>query len=234
MRLHRNTDDCFLLLPIIKIRCVKKAPSTATIEKIDAKTIWIFTNQDNPIPSSIPNYDNVQNMLYTAVNDVFDNGQEINLWPLPNKMRKMFDKSLFYDEILDDDMDDEELEQKENSARFRVEEGTPVSIDDNEDLNGIVHIDLEDLLETIGRRWKKVRKSQSIPLLLPDWNLQRQKEKVNGDGKAGNLMDVDAEHDKSNANNDNSGYPGIMLDLYPTVRKKGKPKEITIDSRTKK
>lgn len=168
-------------------------------------------------------------MLYTAVNDVFDNGQEIHLWPLPNKTRKMFDKSLFYNEILDDD------EYDRDDTRLHVEEGTPVSIDDNDAYNGIVHVDLEDLLETIGRRWKKVRKSQSIPLLLPDWNLEGQKEKVkNGDDKVDNLMDVDEDHNKSNTNDDDGDYPGIMMDLYPTIRKKGKPKEITIDSRSKK
>lgn len=210
------------------LRCVKKATSTASIDRTDAKSIWIFTNQDNPIPSYL-SFENERDLLLTAASDVFDNDQEIHLWTLPSKMRKAkFDKSIFYDEIIqNDDNDNNSDDEFDCSARFRLEEGTPVHIDMNEGEDGVANINLEHLLETIGRRWNKVRKSQSLPLLLPDWNLSTRQE-VNTDVGHESTIGVDEGDKKDDA------YPGIMLDLYRTVRKKSKPTAVTIDARTKK
>ena len=80
--------------------------------------------------------------------------------------------------------------------------------DNRDENNNVHHFDLESLLEEIGRRWKYVRKMQSIRMLLPDWNLVQ--------------------------NGDKDAYPGIMIDLYHNISVKGKPNAITIDARTNK
>jgi hypothetical protein len=198
---------------------VKKSTATAAMEKTDSKIIWIFTNQEDPtISVSNPNE---KDILITAAKDVIDNGQDIKLWELPKKGRGKFDRSVFYDEIIeDDDYDD--------SAMIQLEDGSPVPVQQENYKDG-ANLDLENLLEQIGRRWKNIRKMQSIPLLLPDWKLHGQ---VNH-RKESDTGDEDKD-DNGNDRNNTDAYPGIMLDLYQIIRVKRRPAAVTIDSRTNK
>ena len=210
---YMYTRTCLLLfLFLLPKRCVKKVSSTTEIEKRDAKTIWIFTNQDNPIPSSLSS-SREKELLITVARDVIDNEQDIKIWPLPNKQGKRFNRDVFYNEIIIQDDDNDAF----GSGKAHFEDGTPVNSESYYDSQQdsccrphlkTTHLDLESLLEEIGRRWKSIRKSYSIPMLLPDWNIS--------------------------GCDDANDYPGIMIDLYPNVRPKRKPNAITIDSRTNK
>lgn len=71
-------------------KLVKKASSKSTPS--DVKSIWIFTNEDNPHDSS----GDEKRQLTQLIKDIADGGTEILLWPLPKANGNSFDTSLFY------------------------------------------------------------------------------------------------------------------------------------------
>ena len=81
------------LFSILAYRCVRS--DTASNKLPDAKSLWIFTNLDNPCNN---NEGDIEQIAAIA-KDVTENGIDINLLPLPPKNKK-FDKSIFYNKIL--------------------------------------------------------------------------------------------------------------------------------------
>jgi hypothetical protein len=203
---------------ISPFRCVKKVSSTTEVEKRDAKTIWIFTNQDNPITSTNPSAE--KESLITVARDLFYNDHFIKMWPLPNKTGRQFNNALFYNEIIDNDEDKSDNNNDDGSHKVEIA-GSSLKVlhDDSateQNSDSTQTLDIESLLEEIGRRWKNIRKSLTIPMFLPDWRLHMGGKKSDDESQYGN------------------GYPGIMLDLYPCIRFKRKPNPITVDARTNK
>lgn len=74
----------------VESKLVKKATSKSTPS--DIKSIWIFTNEDNPHNSSA----NEKRRLTQLLQDITDGGTEILLWPLPRSGSGAFDASLVY------------------------------------------------------------------------------------------------------------------------------------------
>jgi hypothetical protein len=134
----------------------------------------------------------------TAARDTVDNGIDVRVWPLPisashspNNKCEVFDRSVFFNRIT------------------TVDEyyGSPNSSDDV--LGGTTVIELESMLERISLQFFKLRKSQTIPLLLPDQCLH-------------------------NSSDDEDSESSIMLDLFATVMTKRKPSLIDINMKTNK
>jgi len=75
---------------------VKKVTSSSLANKTprDIKTVWIFTNDDDPCQSN----DEEKERVKIIAKDVNDNGVELKLWPLP---ARKFDRSKFYDSIVE-------------------------------------------------------------------------------------------------------------------------------------
>ena len=115
-------------------RCVKT--DTPSNKLPDAKALWIFTNNDNPCSN-----EGDARQVAAIAKDASENGIDIYLLPLPPK-EKVFDKSLFYDEMLS------------NHSEEFAEDGA---------------VDVEAVLESFDRAIRKVRKYSVMPLLLPGW-----------------------------------------------------------------
>lgn len=122
-------------------KCVKMR-SPAGKDLPDAKSIWIFTNQDNPCSSD---FDKIQTI--THAKDLKDASVDIHVMPMPKKSGD-FDKSLLYNDLL-----------------------SPISLQENVDCfadnNGT--LDIEDVLENFGHFARKARKYAYVPLFLPGW-----------------------------------------------------------------
>eukprot|EP00574_Skeletonema_japonicum_P002359 CAMPEP_0201723992 /NCGR_PEP_ID=MMETSP0593-20130828/7847_1 /ASSEMBLY_ACC=CAM_ASM_000672 /TAXON_ID=267983 /ORGANISM="Skeletonema japonicum, Strain CCMP2506" /LENGTH=712 /DNA_ID=CAMNT_0048215169 /DNA_START=85 /DNA_END=2223 /DNA_ORIENTATION=+ len=122
-------------------KCVKMR-SPAGKDLPDAKSIWIFTNQDNPCSS---NFDKIQTITHGK--DLKDANVDIHVMPMPKKSGD-FDKSLLYNDLL-----------------------SPISLQENVDCfadnNGT--LDIEDVLENFGHFARKARKYAYVPLFLPGW-----------------------------------------------------------------
>lgn len=173
-------------------------------------------------------------MLITVANDVIDNGNDIRIWPLPNKEGRKFDRGIFYNEIVNDDSgDDDHYDGVSDSGRIQLEDGTPVEwCSQNQPEYGHqgITFDLDNLLDEIGRRWKSLRKVQTIPILLPDYKMERCSHQLDNNQRDTGHNDKVSKSEKFSR----SAYQGIMIDLYPNVRIKGKPNAVTIDARTNK
>lgn len=84
-----------LSIPIpsmVHFRCVKSEIPSNKLP--DSKSLWIFTNKDNPCTN-----EGDARQIAAIAKDATENGIDIHLLPLPPK-NKGFDRSLFYDEIL--------------------------------------------------------------------------------------------------------------------------------------
>jgi len=174
-------------------KCVKKLSSTAK-EVEDAKVVWIFTNESDPSKGNEEQKCSVQ----CTVKDLLENGIYTRLWSLPRVDKMSFDRTLFYDYIITDDENDPD----KNSLHAETQD----------DLN------LEGLLEKVSEAFMKVRKLQTIPMQLPDWE---------GIPKS-------CRYDDSEEMANNATYPGIMINLYHVIRIKKKPLPTYINSRTRK
>ncbi|KAL7497365.1 hypothetical protein ACHAWT_006377 [Skeletonema menzelii] len=122
-------------------KCVKMR-STAGKDLPDAKSVWIFTNQDYPCSSE---FDKIQTI--THAKDLKEADIDIHVMPMPKKSGG-FDKSLLYNEMLSP------ISLQENVDCFANDDGT---------------LDIEDVLENFGHFARKVRKYAYVPLLLPGW-----------------------------------------------------------------
>jgi len=184
----------------LNAKCVKNVSKYG--QQSDSTTIWIFTNQSNPVPINANPTEIDQ--LKTVAKDVLDNGSFINAWPLPNKDGLKFDFNIFYHDIV---------------TEYNDGDGV---ISPTQECKGETYLDLDNLLEGIVRQWKQIKKTQSIPLLLPDWNIRHRRSQQ------------EAMIGESSIAEDDPSYPGIMLDLYQVIKIKRKPTHVTINSMTNK
>ena len=200
-------------------KCVKTV-SSRDIE--DSKTVWIFTNQDDPAHGD----GEQREVMQSVCKDLEENDVGVKLWALPKVEGEgvgaggLFDRGKFYDYITTVDEEDADEEHDGDGDNDGGEAN-------RHDLN------LDQLLEQFCITWEKTRKMQSIPMYLPDWNL------YNTHDEHGDTMDVPMEDQiNSNAHHENSeqerAYPGIMLDIYQIIRIKKKPQPTTIHSGTRK
>jgi Ku70/Ku80 N-terminal alpha/beta domain len=74
-------------------KCVKSSRTLSSKVPRDLKSIWIFTNQDNPHQSQ----DEEKHQIHQIMTDIIDGGVEFAVWPLPkgNDVEN-FDPSLLY------------------------------------------------------------------------------------------------------------------------------------------
>jgi hypothetical protein len=156
-------DDAFyqVLQIFANAKCVKKAKAGGGREpsSSDTKSVWIFTNNDDPTAGR----SEVLEVLKTKASDFRDMDIEITVWPLPTATsasatsaaatdtttkggagQPAFAYETFYDEI-----------GASTPAR-----GTTVE-------------SMQDLLEELTAHFKKTRRAFSAPLLMPDWQQAR-------------------------------------------------------------
>ena len=127
--------------------CVKRQPSNPKSPG-DSRSIWLFTNADDPTRG----VDEEKRVTVTTAKDAANNGIDIHLCPLPRADGTGFDRGRFFDSItaaVDPRMETYQLEDEEGFSEGKI--------------------DLEGLLEEIDRHWLKVRKAHTLPLLLPGW-----------------------------------------------------------------
>lgn len=118
------------------------------------KTIWIFTNEDNPCYGN----EEEKKHLIVCANDVVDNGVDIYAWPLPRLSSITFDWSVLFNCITTKDSYTDE------TSLLLRKENVPFTT-------------LDDILSLIQQQWKKSRRSFSVPLLFPGYE-----ERVNDPG----------------------------------------------------
>lgn len=122
-------------------KCVKTLrPSSKDLP--DSKSIWIFTNQDNPCYNE---FDKIQTIIHAK--DMKDSAVDIHVMPMP-KTAGDFDKALLYNDLLSP------VSLHEDVNCFETNGGT---------------LDIDDVLENFGHFARKVRKYASVPLFLPGW-----------------------------------------------------------------
>lgn len=143
-------------------KCVKNDKSST-----DAKTIWIFTNQDDPFDKQrnkhrnmVINEDEQEKIIITA-KDTKDNKVKIYLYPFPkstSSFSKYFDRTKFYDHF---------TSTKSTSAhRHNHTDNQSICVD--------------DVLEEIMQQWKKIRKIFTLPFLLPGYLPSKNDSSVRG------------------------------------------------------
>ncbi len=211
-------------------KCVKKSTS-ASIDIEDSKTVWIFTNQDDPTHGD----EEQREVMQSVCKDLEENDVAVKLWALPKvtegaesaggmdgekQKDELFDRGKFYDYITTLDEYDDDDGYTEERGRDESQHGN--------DLN------LERLLDQFCISWEKTRKAQSIPMYLPDWNTNLTHLNVNGNVQpCDENGDVSMNHDGHGGEKEQT-YPGIMLDIYQIIRIKKKPQPTTIHSITRK
>jgi ATP-dependent DNA helicase 2 subunit 1 len=205
--------------------CVKKLSRTSK-EAEDSKTVWIFTNEHDPIRSS----EQERKLVQCAHRDLVENEVVIRLWALPRADRIPFDYKLFYDFIVFDQCQDGDNDNDNDNAGIIGSQGMLQHSPGENDL------DLDGLLEQFSQAFGRVRKTQSIPMHLPDWYATSGTRTATETATAtdANNHQNDAYSQSSSHPNSIGSYPGIMLDIYPMIRIKKKPIPITINARTKK
>jgi hypothetical protein len=129
----------------VQAKCIKNHATTSKIPA-DAKTVWIFTNEDDLCSGNVDK----KKLMVIVAKDAIENGLDIQVWPLPCSNGAPFCCKLFFNDITTacDDYQSFLLEQQDD------EEGA---------------FDLNDMIENALQQWKKVRRVSSLPLLLPDW-----------------------------------------------------------------
>lgn len=126
----------------LNAKCVKK-DSPSYKGPPDTKTIWIFTNQDDPCYGR----DDEKNQVEKIIQDVTQNGIEIKVWPLPNASGSVFDRTLFYSRINNEEQIEEELQYALDPSKRSV--------------------NLTDFLSQVNQQWKKRRPFRGISMVLP-------------------------------------------------------------------
>lgn len=139
-------------------RCVNKKATTSKTPG-DSKTVWIFTNEDDPCQGS----EDEKRLVGMVANDTAGNGIDIQLWPLPKSISTRsssppFRRHVFFDSITTKNVHNGADSYEDfylSSSCERMDAG--------------VVFDFDDMLEDVQRQWKKVRRAYSVPLLLPDF-----------------------------------------------------------------
>jgi len=146
-------------------KCIKaESPSN---KLPDSKSIWIFTNQEDPSYG-----DEIQRTyIKVAARDALENGIDIHVLPFPKvddfgNIQCNFDSDILYKSIVSP-----QHRMENNNCFSQYNDGTVV---------------IEELLDFFDKAMSKVRKIATIPLLLPGWK-KRLKE-GNDDGRSTEIM----------------------------------------------
>ena len=123
-------------------KCVKMRAPSGSNDLPDAKSIWIFTNQDYPCFSE---FDKIQTL--THAKDLKDASVDIHVMHMPKKNGD-FDKTLLYNNLISP------ISVQEDVDCFADNDGT---------------LDIEEVLENFQCFARKVRKYAYVPLYLPGW-----------------------------------------------------------------
>jgi len=90
-----------------KAKCVKDTTTTTTKpnEPVDSRSIWIFTNRDNPYPSSSSSSSSssAAALIQNVARDAEEQGIQIAVWPLPSNHStpsQVFAWSLFFENVV--------------------------------------------------------------------------------------------------------------------------------------
>jgi ATP-dependent DNA helicase II len=142
----------------LSAKCVKKI-SKGIDDPEDMKSIWIFTNQDDPSTHTTNDSNDIMDeehssgfhYVYERCNELAEDGIEINLIPLPKVDGARFDTSIFYHKII-------------------VHSDVREEYRDLSDLGSADCVDVETILDRIDNQWSKPRGFLCIPMLLPDWD----------------------------------------------------------------
>ena len=122
--------------------------SPASKELPDSKTVWIFTNQDDPCHGS----KDQKTAMDTLKRDCQDAGISLHVLPLP-KRDGSFNKEIFFKDLVTRPTDDGEEEE--------------YSTIDPSKTRGVM--DIDTILDKFHIATKKRRKYATLPLLLPGW-----------------------------------------------------------------
>ena len=144
-----------------------KTPSASSKQLPDSRTIWIFTNNDDPCKDN----EETKNRLRTAKNDCQEGGITINVLPLPKLLisdeedSSGFDKSIFYNDLTSTSS------QKKTSTEEVKENDINVDISyaDFGTADGGPAVDIDTIVDNFQMGMKKRRKYATVPLLLPGW-----------------------------------------------------------------
>lgn len=152
--IHQSTSLKSALIEINSMlneaKCVKKNSRTST-DVEDEKTLWIFTNEDDPINGE----DKRKTPVLSAANDLIENEVQIKLWPMPRHDKKPFNRNIFYNHLVTEDED--------------IEEGEDTDTENIESSPQEEELDFDSIIGKFMETLTKSRKVQSIPFLLPDW-----------------------------------------------------------------
>ena len=175
----------------------------------DSRTIWIFTNQDDPCYGN----EREKEQVIVVAKDAVDNGIDIHVWPLPYSKSintTQFNTSIFFEHIITNRnynwsslISSPLLSFSANSKKSMPKgfQSERIDIDSTDFVE--MYLDLDEIMDQIMVQWKKVRSTQTIPLLFPDWK-------------------------------DRPDFPGIMLDIFSIVKVKSKPMHVTVHQETNK
>jgi len=126
----------------------KSIKTKTTSQPPDSKTVWLFTNCLDPCHGN----DEEMERVSVVAKDALDNGIKLQVWPLPfphvslsSTQAEYFDQTILFNRIL----------SNPNIIRPRPK-------------NSTCFTNLQNVLEEVSIKWKKVQKTQQISLLLPD------------------------------------------------------------------
>jgi hypothetical protein len=191
-------------------KCVKQTQKLKPNEPADTKSIWIFTNRENPYPDVAQ-----QELIKNVAADAKEQGIQIIIWPLP-------DATSFTFHSQNDEEEEEEQSHAFDHSHFFESLATKVVFP----FRLLYREALDEALEHLRNEWKKIRRAYYCPLLLPDWKEQQQHHRQ-ANNKTNSAKD-------DNASKDNRRPPNIMIDWYRIVKPITKPSTLTIHQETKR
>ncbi|KAL9188308.1 hypothetical protein ACHAXT_006686 [Thalassiosira profunda] len=133
-------------------KCVK-TPGPSSKDPPDSKSVWIFTNRDDPLHGDDDQRTHQRTkMMRTVRTDCRENNIAVHVMPLPKEGGVKFDRELFYNEFTSRD---NRVEDEENFVQS--EEGG----------GGV--LDVEAIVNNFQMSARRKRKYATVPLLLPGW-----------------------------------------------------------------
>jgi hypothetical protein len=158
-------------------KCVRTL-SPASKELPDSKTVWIFTNQDDPCYGS----KDQKTAMDTLKRDCQEAGISLHVLPLP-KRDGSFNREIFFNDLVTGPTDDSEEEYSTIDPSDEADCGPDV-VDGKSSKTRVV-MDIDTILDKFNIATKKRRKYATLPLLLPGW-----KGRDGADDRPGIMLDL--------------------------------------------
>lgn len=197
-------------------KCVKK--NTKPNEPIDTKSIWIFTNNEDPSPHT--KSENLREMVRSVAGDAKEQDISIVLWPLPlasqvDKVREEGKNPSNGDGKGDNEQEEDDDDERNEFPKIAFDygkffESIATTIPFQHRLFLLDRDEIDYNLCQMQGYWKKLRPSFRSPLFLPDWR---------------EAMDGDSEEE--------SKQLSIMISWYSFIQRQTKPRKVAIDQRTR-